>query len=96
MQAKGQDQVDQMRAALPPVGLERYGDAIDKFAVSLARFSARSSAPEKVASAIVDALTASRPRTRVSVGMDAKLVSGVMRWLPARLRDAVLGGMVGL
>jgi NAD(P)-dependent dehydrogenase (short-subunit alcohol dehydrogenase family) len=96
MQSKGRDQVEQMRAALPPVGLERYGDAIDKFAVSLARFSARASAPEKVASAIVDALTASRPRTRVSVGMDAKLVAGVMRWLPARLRDAVLGGMVGL
>ncbi len=96
MQSKGRDQTDQMRAALPPEGLEHYGDAIDKFAVRLAQFSARASAPEKVASAILDALTASRPRMRVAVGMDAKLVGGVMRRLPTRLRDAVLGGMVGL
>jgi NAD(P)-dependent dehydrogenase (short-subunit alcohol dehydrogenase family) len=96
MQSKGRDQVTQMRSGLPPEGRERYDHAIDKFAASLERFAASASAPEKVAEAIADALTASRPPTRRAVGMDAKLVSAVMRRLPARLRDAILGGMVGL
>lgn len=96
MQSKGHDQVEAMRASLDDAGRARYDTAIDKFSASLERFGKTAAAPEKVAAAILDALTASRAPTRTTVGMDAKLVSGVMRRLPARLRDAVLGGMVGL
>lgn len=96
MQDKGRDQVGDMRAALPPEGRELYDHAIDKFAAQLASFGKNATAPEKVASAILDALTSSRPRTRATVGMDAKLVGGVMRRLPTRLRDVILGRMMGL
>jgi NAD(P)-dependent dehydrogenase (short-subunit alcohol dehydrogenase family) len=96
MQDKGRDQVADMRAALPPEGRELYDHAIDKFSASLEKFGKNATSPEKVAIAILEALTSTRPRTRTIVGTDAKLVGGVIRRLPARLRDAILGGVMGL
>jgi len=96
MHGKALDQIDGVRATLPPEGRATYSDAIDRFRESLERLSANASPPEKVASAILDALTAARPRPRTAVGMDAKFVAGVASRLPARLRDFLFGRMVGL
>ena len=96
MQTKGQESSGAMRDTLTPEGRERYGASVDAFRASLDRLGSRSAPPERVATAVLDALTARRPRPRVAVGTDAKLVSAVIRRLPTRLRDAVLGAMVKL
>ena len=85
-----------MRATLDEAGRAHYDTAIDNFRASLERFGKSAAPPEKVAAAILDALTASRAPTRTTVGLDSKLVSTVVRRLPARLRDAVLAKVVGI
>jgi NAD(P)-dependent dehydrogenase (short-subunit alcohol dehydrogenase family) len=54
---------------------------------TIADTSAKASTPpEKVAAAVVDAFTATKPRTRYRVGADSKLVA-VLRHLPDSSRD---------
>jgi NAD(P)-dependent dehydrogenase (short-subunit alcohol dehydrogenase family) len=80
---------DELIATLPDNRLdELYGDRIDAFRrIAMQRGNAGAPA-ETVASVVVDALTATRPRSRYLVGRDAKLRAGFER-LPDRLRDRV-------
>ena len=52
--------------------------------------------PDKVADAVVHALAAPRPRTRYIVGADARANVAMARWLPDRVRDALLTWAMGL
>lgn len=47
--------------------------------------------PEAVVRAVQHALTSARPRTRYLVGMDAKLRAWMVKWLPDRAQDRLLG-----
>ena len=51
---------------------------------------------DKVADAVVHALAAPRPRTRYIVGADARANVAMARWLPDRVRDALLTWAMGL
>jgi NAD(P)-dependent dehydrogenase (short-subunit alcohol dehydrogenase family) len=46
--------------------------------------------PRVVEDAILHALTAERPKTRYLVGLDAKTLSRLVRFIPDRLRDALI------
>lgn len=46
--------------------------------------------PEAVARTVAHALTARRPRTRYTIGLDSKALRVMARWLPDRLRDAII------
>ena len=52
--------------------------------------AARAIPPDAVVQAVVHALTASQPRTRYLVGIDAKIRAWIVKWLPDRLNDRLL------
>ena len=52
--------------------------------------AARAIPPDAVVQAVVHALTASQPRTRYLVGIDAKIRAWMVKWLPDRLNDRLL------
>ncbi|MGH3319551.1 MAG: hypothetical protein ACRDN9_05110 [Streptosporangiaceae bacterium] len=63
-------------------------------AVAKATANQRSSPPENVASVIVRAIEARRPRRRYAAGTDARMF-GLLSHLPAGLRDALLTRALG-
>ncbi len=67
---------------MDPELLELYGAALDHFEAASRKTEARGVAPERVADAVVDALTARKPRTRYLVGTDAKAQALLRRLLP--------------
>lgn len=46
--------------------------------------------PERVARKITHALTSTRPKTRYLVGIDARVIAIVTRWMPDRVQDALI------
>jgi len=76
-------------AARYPAAAERYyGRVLER--MEEVRVPARAIAPERVARAVVRALTSRRPRTRYRVGWDARIGTLLARLLPGRLLDALL------
>lgn len=91
MQEKGQGDVERMRATLSEDGRLRYDHGIDQLAANLERFAKSATPPRSVARAIFAALTAKRPKSRYTVGTDARLLSPLSRLLPDGAKDALLG-----
>jgi NAD(P)-dependent dehydrogenase (short-subunit alcohol dehydrogenase family) len=73
----------------PAEATELYGDRVGHFRARAAAASGRAEPTEKVADAVVHALTSGKPRTRYLVGRDAKRRARVQR-LPDRVRDRLL------
>ncbi len=81
---------DQLMAALPPAARTLYEPI---FATRLAQAAQRGRSgfpPERVAAAILHALTAKRPRTRYRIGTDAWGLAIFARLLPDGWRDALI------
>lgn len=85
--ARYQEMADRM----PSAAQERYGRALAAKERHARRMPQLGMAPERVARAVGRALTARRPRARYPVGGVARLAS-VVRLLPARLADKLVGG----
>jgi NAD(P)-dependent dehydrogenase (short-subunit alcohol dehydrogenase family) len=81
---------------LPPRGRDLYENALRKFDETTNAFRKRAATPEAVAKAIQHALTAPRPKTRYTVGLDSKALTFLGWALPDRARDAIAGYLVGL
>jgi len=81
---------DTMIDGMPPEAAEFYAKGIAGARASAKRAAAEGLPPERVADAIIHALTAARPKTRYLVGSDAKLIGRVVRHLPDRLRDRMM------
>jgi NAD(P)-dependent dehydrogenase (short-subunit alcohol dehydrogenase family) len=81
---------DRMLESMSPEAAELYGRSMAGARASAKNAEANGASPEKVADAIVHALTAARPKTRYLVGRDAKLIARVVRRLPDRTRDRVM------
>lgn len=87
----GIESADRLLAKMNPQVHELYGQAIAG-ARKWAQNSAQSGEPpDKVAQVIERALTASRPRTRYTVGRDAFFGVHLISKLPDRLRDRMIG-----
>jgi NAD(P)-dependent dehydrogenase (short-subunit alcohol dehydrogenase family) len=93
---KGKSETAGALEKLPPRGRELYENALRKFDATTDAFRRRASTPDAVAKAIQHALTASRPKTRYTVGLDSKALSFLGWALPDRTRDAISGYLVGL
>ena len=80
---------EKLLRSLPPEGARQYGSMFQAFLDLAMRHAKEGSPPEVVASAILQALTSDKPKTRYPVGKDAKLLTGIARlpdsWLD-RLR----------
>ncbi len=75
---------------------ELYGEKLEAFRRGIGRFLALALPVERVADVVERALTVRRPRTRYLLGMDARAQALARRWLPDRLRDAVVAFALGL
>ena len=68
-----------------------YGEAVVRIRAAIAKAAQRAIAPEAVVRAVHHALTATRPHTRYLVGSDARLRAWMVKWLPDRIQDRLLG-----
>lgn len=87
---KGLAQAPQARAGLGGELESLYGDDLDRAEAASEKAAARGIPPERVAEAIVHALTASRPKTRYLVGTDAKIQAAVRKVVPDRGFDRLI------
>jgi NAD(P)-dependent dehydrogenase (short-subunit alcohol dehydrogenase family) len=92
---KGLSEFAAKAAAYPASAMELYGEAIGPMRKASEKAARSGIAPSRVARAVEHALTASRPRTRYLVGVDAKMQAAVRR-LPDRARDRLIGRVIGL
>ena len=96
MWRKGTEQGQEVIDGLPPEGRELYGEQIPKVMEFALKIAERAVSPERVAAAIERALTASRPRTRYLVGIDARAQVVLSGLLPARAMDALEARIMGI
>lgn len=87
---KGQAEAPKARAAMDPELLELYGPELDRIEAISEKTGARGVSPERVAEAVVHALTAQRPRTRYLVGTDARIQAQLRKLLPDRVLDRLV------
>lgn len=73
-----------------------YEPRMRAMAEASARMARKGIPPERVADAVVHALTAARPRTRYVVGADCRFLRLLARWVPDRLRDRLILRGLGL
>lgn len=83
---KSLSQADTLQQSLPQPAHELYGQAMKTASQGAATLAQKGISPDKVAQAVVRALTAKRPKTRYLVGQDAKL-RAMLRFLPDRIVD---------
>jgi len=82
---KGSAQVDEVKEQLPADALERHASSIRAMEGFIEQGDRTGIPPEKVASVVEHALTATTPRHRYLVGRDAKMLGNVSRYAPDRL-----------
>jgi NAD(P)-dependent dehydrogenase (short-subunit alcohol dehydrogenase family) len=80
----------------PPRLFELYGKAVEVMMHVSNREASRGISPDRVAETIAKALLSSRPRTRYLVGIDARAMAAIRRWLPDRWRDSIIFRATGL
>lgn len=93
---RGERIADEVAERSPSAQQELYGEAIERFRRAVRRTAERGIAPDKVAGAIVHALSARRPRTRYLVGADARGQALARRLLPDRVLDRVVARVMRL
>jgi NAD(P)-dependent dehydrogenase (short-subunit alcohol dehydrogenase family) len=79
--------VEAIIRALPPEGAARYASKLREFTRRGHERETNGSPPQVVAEVIHHALTARRPRIRYPVGVDAKKLANLPRFLPDRVLD---------
>ena len=87
---------EEMAVRAPAAQEELYGKRLANLQEGARKTAARGISPEKAAEAIVDALTARRPRTRRRVGLDAQGQVLLRRLLPDRALDRLLAAFLRL
>jgi NAD(P)-dependent dehydrogenase (short-subunit alcohol dehydrogenase family) len=87
---RGERIADDVASRAPAAQEELYGETIERFRAAVRRTAERGIPPEKVAAAVVHALSALHPRTRYVVGADARGQALLKRLLPDRALDAAI------
>lgn len=87
---RGERIADEIAQRSPSPRQELYGETIERFRGAVRRTAERGIPPERVAAAICHALSASHPRTRYLVGIDARGQALATRLLPDRVMDTVI------
>lgn len=87
---KAASSVDEIMRVLPADGLRYYSGDIETMRKLIAMQDRNAVPAERVAKVIEHALTATRPRTRYLVGVDARLMAALHWLLPDRAFDTLL------
>jgi NAD(P)-dependent dehydrogenase (short-subunit alcohol dehydrogenase family) len=86
----------QLLEGLPRQAHELYGTAIAAVRKAAEKSAASAIPPGAVARAVTHALTAKRPKTRYRVGTDATFQAQLARYVPDRMRDAIIARFMGI
>jgi NAD(P)-dependent dehydrogenase (short-subunit alcohol dehydrogenase family) len=81
---------------VPPEGRVRYEVAVQRFKALNRRMLTRAAPAGAVAAVIHRALVARRPKARYHCGWQQKVVAVLDRLASSRMRDAIVGSMLGL
>jgi len=92
---KSLSQADILQQNLPYLAHELYGRAMDTASKGAANLAQKGISPDKVAQAVVHALTAKRPKTRYLVGQDAR-IRAMLKFLPDRIVDEITAKAMNL
>ena len=88
--------LDEGLRSVPPESRARYEVAVQRFKALNRRMLTRAAPAEAVAATIHRALVASRPKARYYCGWEQKVVALLERFASVRMRDAIVGSMLGL
>jgi NAD(P)-dependent dehydrogenase (short-subunit alcohol dehydrogenase family) len=86
----------EVEAEMPADGKHLYHAVAERIRESVGQAAARAIPTDAVVTAVLHALTASRPKTRYLVGGDAKLRAFMQKWIPDRLQDWILKKVLNL
>jgi NAD(P)-dependent dehydrogenase (short-subunit alcohol dehydrogenase family) len=92
--AKGEEYGAQFDSNHP--GRKLYGPEIDGIMQASKRISSKAISSEKAAAEIVAAILARKPKARLLVGPDAKVMAVLRNWLPLSWFDAILRREFGI
>lgn len=93
---KGRQDANRVEQDLPAEASERYAAHLAALRKALDTQEKQAADPEKVARAVEHALFARRPKTRYPVGTDARILSALVRCLPDKPREAIIGRVTGV
>jgi NAD(P)-dependent dehydrogenase (short-subunit alcohol dehydrogenase family) len=93
---RGERAADEVGERAPPEREALYGKAIERYRKVMRDTAERGIPPERVAKTIEHALTASRPRSRYLVGLDAKVQARLKLVVPAPAWDRIVARMMNL
>jgi NAD(P)-dependent dehydrogenase (short-subunit alcohol dehydrogenase family) len=88
---KSTKEAESLEASVSAEAKALYGEAVIRIREAIAQAAQRAIPPDAVVRAVHHALTSSSPRTRYLVGSDAKLRAWMVKWLPDRAQDRLLG-----
>jgi NAD(P)-dependent dehydrogenase (short-subunit alcohol dehydrogenase family) len=88
---KSAKEAEGLEASVSEEARALYGEAVIRIREAIAQAAQRAIPPDAVVQAVHHALTATHPRTRYLVGTDAKLRAWMVKWLPDRVQDRLLG-----
>ena len=91
---KGKDQVDDVLESMTPEQQELYRDAVRTATEAAQKAEKRGISPDRVAKSVEHALTASRPKTRYLVGIDARAQASLRKYLPDRMVDRAIASQM--
>ena len=87
---KGRATADELETAMGEPGRKLYGPLADRMREETAKIPERGVAPDEVAKAVEQALTASRPKLRYVVGRDARMRLRIKALIGDRRFDALV------
>jgi NAD(P)-dependent dehydrogenase (short-subunit alcohol dehydrogenase family) len=90
MAERGVATADRLKDDMTADQLSRYGSLIDAMSEMARSFDKDGVSSEHAANVIAKAATASRPRTRYTIGRDAAMLARLSRVLPDRVLDRVV------
>lgn len=88
--AKGHAAANDLKAKMPSLAIEQYGEAIAAMRKTAELTGLRGISPHVVAEAVEHALVARVPKTRYLVGRDARFRSFLAGIVPDRVRDRLI------
>lgn len=92
---KGRQTADRLDEELPEEARELYSEHIQAIRDGIEMQDRQGIGPEAVGKAVDHALFARRPKTRYTVGKDAKAQAVMVRLLPDKLREAIVRRVAG-
>jgi NAD(P)-dependent dehydrogenase (short-subunit alcohol dehydrogenase family) len=81
---------------LPKEGAQLYASMFRRFIQRFIEREKRGSSPDVVATVVLDALTASHPKTRYPIGKDSMVLMSLAKWMPDKILDRIRLRIFGL